>query len=569
MKKFVDRIASDDSCGWSGGFDLVLGNPPWDTLSPDAKEFFSRYDERVRFQSKGEQEITLSAMLQDVSIATAWAQNRRNLFATAFFLKESGQYTLFAPGNLGKGDFNVYRMFVELALRSVRDGGRAAQIVPEGLYSGANSMALRKKLFDSFRLDWLLGFENAKEIWFTSVDSRTKFTLYSAFRGGHTEEFRAAFCIRSPDELRAIMAEASMKLPVAMVREFSPDALAVMEFRGQRDIDIARKMYQHAPPLGLQIPGTPRREFLRELESGHVQELLTEDSSCLPHYEGRMIEQYDHRAKGYCSGRARSAVWAELPFGSADKGIKPQWYVPRDKIPAQARLRVDQYRAGFCDVASPTNERTLVATIIPPQSIAGDKVPTVLMRSPNPTADLLLWLAIANSFTMDFLVRMKVSLKMALTILDSLPFLRLSPDDARAKRLTAAALRLVCTGPEMIGLWNLMAAQGLVSEVSLEGPVPGIIDAEQRQNAIAEIEAEVAILYGLTAEDVAYIMETFLTVKRRDIAAHGDYRTKYLILDRYDRMQQAIIAGQPYETALDQPPSDARVAHPTRGPGVA
>jgi len=121
----------------------------------------------------------------------------------------------------------------------------------------------------------------------------------------------------------------------------------------------------------------------------------------------------------------------------------------------------------------------------------------------------------------------------------------------------------------MIGLWNLMAAQGLVSEVSLEGPVPGIIDAEQRQNAIAEIEAEVAILYGLTAEDVAYIMETFLTVKRRDIAAHGDYRTKYLILDRYDRMQQAIIAGQPYETALDQPPSDARVAHPTRGPGVA
>jgi hypothetical protein len=357
-----------------------------------------------------------------------------------------------------------------------------------------------------------------------------------------------------------------MKLSVAMIREFSPDALAVMEFRGQRDIDIARNMYQRWPPLGQQIPGSPHREFLRELESGHVQELLTEDRSGLPHYEGRMIAQYDHRAKGYRSGRARAAVWDDLSFGSAHKSIQPQWYVARDKVPLQTAKRVDLYRVGFCDVASPTNERTLVASVIPRGCIAGAKVPTVLMQSQTPTADLLVWLAVANSFAMDFLVRMKVSLTMALTILDSLPFPRLSLDDPRAKRLITDVLHLVCTGPEMNGLWNSMADSGLVRAVPASGPPPGCIDLDERQKAVARIEAEVAMLYGLTADDVAHILDTFPIVRKNDEKAHGEYRTKRVILEIYDAMAEASRTGRPYQTRLDPPPADPRVAHPdTRG----
>jgi hypothetical protein len=427
-------------------------------------------------------------------------------------------------------------------------------------------MAIRKELFARFRLDYILGFENTREAWFPGVHSAAKFALYCACRGGTTQEFQAAFCIRSSEQMRAAVAGSSMKLSVAMIREFSPDALAVMEFRGQRDIDIARNMYQRWPPLGQQIPGSPHREFLRELESGHVQELLTEDRSGLPHYEGRMIAQYDHRAKGYRSGRARAAVWDDFSFGSAHKSIQPQWYVARDSVPLQAAKRVDLYRVGFCDVASPTNERTLVASIVPRGCIAGDKVPTVLMQSQNPTADLLVWLAVANSFAMDFLVRMKVSLKMALIILDSLPFPRLSLDDPRAKRLITDVLHLVCTGPEMNGLWNSMADSGLVRAVPASGPPPGCIDLDERQKAVARIEAEVAMLYGLTADDVAHILDTFPIVRKNDEKAHGEYRTKRVILEIYDAMAEASRTGRPYQTRLDPPPADPRVAHPdTRG----
>ncbi len=59
-------------------------------------------------------------------------------------------------------------------------------------------------------------------------------------------------------------------------------------------------------------------------------------------------------------------------------------------------------------------------------------------------------------------------------------------------------------------------------------------------------------------------MDTFPIVKRKDEAAHDEYRTKRVILDIYDAMQQAIETGQPYQTLLDPPPADPRVAHPPK-----
>lgn len=551
-----------------GGFDVVLGNPPWDTLSPDAKEFFSGYEPAIRSQSKGDQEKTIFRLLKDPGIAAAWEQNRRGIFASAFFLKESGRFTLFAPGNLGKGDFNLYRLFVELALRLVQKRGFAAQIVPDGLYSGANSMAIRRELFENFRLDILFGFENTKEVWFPGVHPQAKFSLYAAQKGGTTDVFRASFCLRSPEALSAVRGGDTLKLPVTMVREFSPDALAIMEFRGQRDIDIARKMYARFPPLGRPVQGTAHRSYLRELESGHVQDLLTEDRAALPHYEGRMIAQYDHRAKGYRSGRARSAVWEDLPFGSSQKSIQPQWYVHADDVPEQAKLRIHEYRVGFCDVASPTNERTLVAAMLPRDCIAGDKVPTVLMKSSWPSFDLVLWLAAANSFVIDFIVRMKVSLKMALTILDSLPFLRLSSEDQVARSLVEKALRLTCTGPEMGPLWDEFARRGIVP-MRKPDEVPGATGTDERLQMRTEIEAEIAHLYGLTADEISYVLDTFPIVQKDDEKAHDEYRTKLMILEIYDAMAEAVRTGKAYETRLDPPPADPSVAPlPRKGGSV-
>ena len=288
--------------------------------------------------------------------------------------KNGGRYSLFAPGNLGKGDFNIYRMFAETALAITGPGGFTAQIVPENLANGANAAAIRQELFNRRRLDLLITFENRREVWFRGIDSRTVFCLYSARRGQAAERFRAAFDIGDVESLRSGEAK-PLLIPRALVEEFSPDALAVMRFASQAEIESVSKAYSRCPRFGDETAGAPYRDYMTEIHMGNDRDLFIDGAEGLPLYEGRMVGQYDHRAKAYRSGRGRAAVWETLVFDNPTKSIQPQWRIA--SVPPKTVDRIQRYRIGFCDVASPTNERTLVAALIPPGAICGHKVPTI------------------------------------------------------------------------------------------------------------------------------------------------------------------------------------------------
>ena len=517
-----------------GGFDVVLGNPPWDTLSPDAKEFFARWDPEIRQQQKAEQEATIGRLCESPDIAEEWSDYRRRLFTWVHFLKRSGRFVMYAPGNLGKGDFNVYRMFVETALSYCRPHGYAAQVAPDGLYSGANTMAIRAAMLEDFSLDPLLGFENAAGVWFPGVHRSQKLCIYAAHRvRSETRAIRARFGIRTQADLQAGLTGDLLGVPVSLIREFSPDALAIMEFGNQADIDIAAKMYERWPKFGEPCEWWDDRPYMREVDMGNDRGLFSEEPDGLPLYEGRMVTHYDHRAKGYREGRGRAARWDDLPFGTPSKSIEPQWYIPEADIPGKAEARIRRFRIGFCDVASPTNERALTAAIIPSGALCGHKVPTIAFRDDSVWA-YPYFLGVVNSFTLDYLVRKKVGLSMTFTIFDSLPIPRLAPETPTALALSRRVLRLTCTGPEMIPFWNQMAAHGWVRPVDPEGPVPGELDEEQRLRLTAEIEVIVARdLYGLTADEMSHVLDTFPIVERRQTEKYGDYRTKRLVLEGF------------------------------------
>jgi hypothetical protein len=434
-------------------------------------------------------------------------------------------------------------MFVELALRSVRQGGRCAQLVPEGIYNGANCAAIRAELLTRARWERLLGFENARGIWFDGIDTRMKFALYTAAVPGVTEQLPIRFGVRTLDELAAAARGETLGLPVNLIHEFSPDALAVMEFGDQRDIDIAAKMYARWPKFGDESAGPPVRTYMAEVHMGNDRELFTEDPAGLPVYEGRMVDQYDHRAKGYRSGRGRAAEWMPLEFGQPGKSIQPQWRILRERVPDKVVPRLGRYRAGFCDVTSPTNERTLVAAMIPPDCACGHKVPTIGFAAKDEWA-YLVWLAVANSFVMDFLVRKKVALSMAYTVLDSLPFPRLPPNDSVARALVPLVLRLTCCGPEMAAFWNARAAEGWCEPVAAGGSRPGAEDPDERFRLRAQIDAIVAReVYALTADELACILDTFPIVRRKDEERYGEYRTKRVILEYYAAVPRDDLSG--------------------------
>jgi hypothetical protein len=137
-------------------------------------------------------------LLGNPIVAQRWTFYRRSLLSSVLFFKESGRYRLFAEGNLGKGDFNIFRMFVEAALMITRHGGYLAQIVPEAFYNGANCTAIRAALYSGTSLECVFGFHNGHRAWFKGVHGSQKFYLYATRVGGETTEFRVAFNLKDP-----------------------------------------------------------------------------------------------------------------------------------------------------------------------------------------------------------------------------------------------------------------------------------------------------------------------------------------------------------------------------------
>jgi hypothetical protein len=532
---FPDVFAADSEAdeGWQGGFDLVFGNPPWDTLSPDQREFFARYRPGMRSLGPKEQAAVIDELLADDEVTREWKAYRRDLFASVHFFKSSGRYTLFAEGNLGKGDFNVYRMFVETALRTTRQGGHSAQITPGGLYGGANASAIRKYLLDRCQLVALYGFSNYKKHWF-QIDM-ARFAAYIATAGGRTESFATKFGMEDPSELAAAT---TLTIDADTIRQQEPLTYAIPEVRSSAALSVSQRIYAAWPPFGRDLPGLPFRDYRAEVHMGNDRHLFTDDPSGLPVYEGRMIDHFDHRAKTYVSGHGNSAVWQERAFGDPKKAIRPQWHIKEEDIPAKLGDRTEHYRVGFMDVASPRDRRSLTAALVPPRAVCGHKVPTIVFPLEHDWAYMPL-LAVMNSLAADWLARAKLTgASMNFTVVDSLPIARLTPEDPRTATLASLALRLTCTSPEMTPYWNSMSEYGWCEPVPA-GVVPddSFTDDMSRSAARAQLDAFVAkFVYEMQHDELVFVLESFPVLKRFEEKAYGEFRTKQLVLEWYDKL---------------------------------
>lgn len=539
-----------------GGFDVVLGNPPWDSLSPDRREYFGQHHPGIRSLSPEEQEAVIDELLTEPAVSAGWDRHQLDLFGLVHFLKNSGRYTLFAPGNLGKGDFNVYRMFVELALNYTRPGGYNAQVVPGGLYGGANASAIRKFIFDKCELKHLWGLINTTRAWFPKVDI-DRFAAYSTRRGGKTTNFLAQFGLMHPIDL----ANEPIEFDADFIRNSNPDTYTIPDIRSPADMTVAQKMLAAYPAFGDMTAGPPHRDYQRELDMGNDRHRFTTDPAGLPVYEGRMVTHFDHRAKTYVSGHGNSSKWTERAHDDPAKAIVPQWRVLRENIPDKLGSLCDRYRLAFGDVANPRNERSFTAALVPPGVICGHTVPTIVFADDEEWM-YLPWLAAGNSFVMDWFTRKKLSSPhLTFSVLDSLPFPRPTLDDGWVKEACPLVLRLICTAPEMTPFWNRMAALGLCQSVA-PGTVPTealLVEAE-RDLARAQLDAIVAHdVYGLTRQELSDVLETFPVVKKRDLKAHGEYRTKRLILEAFDAKAATRATPKPMT-------STARTAQPDTSP---
>lgn len=519
---------TNELMGWSGGFDCVIGNPPWQAMSPDRSQFFGRYIPDFRAKSEAEQEEAIAILLQDPAISKDWHTYTRYLYSSVRFMKSSGRYTRFAEGNLGKGDFNVYRMFVEHALDT---GLTAAQVLPGAFATGANTSAIRRYLLSTKRLTALYVFDNIKRQWFdVSVNS---LTIYSAGPNPTGKPFAAAFQIGSMEELLNLR-ENLIHFSHQEVIDQSPELYSVPSVRNQFDADLTAKLYKAVPRFGAPVIHYPHRDLLREVDMGIDRGLFNSEKSGLPIYEGRMIDRYDYRAKQYLTGRGASSKWGTNKFSSPAKTIKSQWNIAIPKIPDKLGDRWKHYRVVYGNIADPSMQRSVVATLVPPNTICGDTVPTILAPG-NSEWVYIVWLAALNSFTFDFIARKQLASKhLTMTLLDSLPLPRLNATDDAFLPLGKAVIGLQCTGPEMDGYRALLRTQLDPSKRCIADASPLTTD-EARAEAEAALDALVAkALFKISRQEYEFILNSFSVIRQNEEKDFGAYKSKERCLAAFD-----------------------------------
>jgi hypothetical protein len=544
--EFPDVFGEDGQ----GGFDVVLGNPPWERIKLREKEFFAvRAPEIANAPTAAQRRALIDRLSQsNPNLAAQYVGALRRSESEICFICNSERYPL-----TGKGDVNTYAVFAELTLSLVGRKGRVGLVVPSGIATDFTYREFFGKIMNCGKLVSFWDFENRKGL-FPGTHRSYKFALMIlGSRSIPAADF--SFLLRSVNDLN------DRARHVALTEEdlalFNPNTHTCPVFHSQRDVELTRKVYSVCPVLVNKSCGSSPWDvsFLRMLDMTNDSELFHTRHQLLaqgahlsadmtfrnngqefwPLYEGRMIHHFDHRTASVGTNSEvtfRSGVTLETSLAEhMDPQFRPQpryWVGHTHVLNSIPETYSREWFVGFKDVTGPANERTLICTIIPYTAV-GNKIPLILTDQPAQAVCCLL--ANLSSFVLDYVTRQKMGgITLNLYIVEQLPVI--SPEQYTPELLAfivPRVLELTYTA------WDL---QPFARDLGYQGS-PFAWDDQRRATLRAELDAIYAHLYGLSRDDLLYILKTFPVVKRRDIRRFGTYRTAELTLDHYDKLSDS------------------------------
>jgi hypothetical protein len=562
------ETAENQLTGWSGGFDVVLGNPPWDRVKLQEKEWFAVRDPEVASAPNAAARKRLIARLVDEQpeLHTAFLADSRKAEGESTLLRNSGRFPLG-----GRGDVNTYAVFAELMHNAISPTGRVGVIVPTGIATDDTTKYFFADLVDRAALASLFDFENRQKI-FQGIDSRIKFALLT-LSGDDRPVAEAEFVFFALDVSDLDDPQKRFTLSPDDFALLNPNTKTCPVFRSRRDAEITKAIYRRVPilvregdpngnPWGVKFQRMfdmsndshlfrTRQDLESEgwaLEGNHF---IRGDERYLPLYEAKMVGFFDHRAADVV--KSLTAVHRQnqpryltvQEKEDASRLVMPMSWVPEPEVHLSLATGRD-WLVGFGNVTSPTNERTMTSSVLPLSGV-GHSEPLIFT-----TREQTLLPSVLCSFIFDYVSRQKVGgVNYTYGYLNQQPVP--SPDAVveLAENNRSVVLELTYTA------WDLA---GFAGDLGYYGP-PFRWDEERRSLLRAELDALMFRLYGIERDDVEYILDTFPIVKRKDEAAFGEYRTKRLILESFDAMVEADASGREYVTILDPPPADPGCAH--------
>ncbi|KZK81221.1 putative type I restriction enzymeP M protein [Pseudovibrio sp. Ad13] len=564
-----------------GGFDIILGNPPWERVEVQEQEIFAlSHPEIATAKNASKRKKMIEALRTDEPMAFAkWQDALRAAATEVNFLKESGRFPLGSPGKV-----NTYAVFSDLFWALSKPQGFAALIIPTGLVSGFTYRDFLAELLTNKSLASFYGFEN-EDLIFPHITNKVKFGLLTmAGRSIKIERPWFTAHIRQPAEI--LDPEKRYTLTVDEIQAINPNTLNLPAFRWSKDAKVTAAIHTSAPVLieksGNKIERndwklTFKTLFNMATDSGYFIDhdqvehfeskrlgalaILRDGRKVYPLYEGKMFWHFDHRYGTYENQTEQQANKGVLPrvsqeqHGSEKYQIQPRYWV--DARLTERTLAEDAGKEWFFswrDVGP--SERTFVGTIIP-KSAMGHASPYISTELGSENS--LSLSAVLSTLVVDYAIRQK-SNRMTFFVVEQLPMLKLAKLDETpawlGKKVGAwineRALELFYTN------WEL---ESLAKSIGMELP-PFRWNPLRRQMLQAEIDAAILHLYGLDEEQAAWVIDSFTVLRKYEERDHEEFRTKRLVLAAYDAMADAKKLGIAYETPLNPPPADPSLCHP-------
>ncbi|MFI5252371.1 MAG: Eco57I restriction-modification methylase domain-containing protein [Bacteroidota bacterium] len=490
----------------NGGFDAIITNPPWEVFQTNEKEFFQQFAPTIQKKKLRieEWETQRENLLNDPDIGRDWLEYASRFPHQLGYFKKSSQFSSqlsIVNGNTVGNKPNLYCLFIEQCYNLLRPGGDCGIVIPSGIYTDLGTKQLREMLFGKTNITGLFCFENSKAI-FEGVHRSFKFVVLTFEKGSTTTAFPAAFMRHDVEELDQFPNNESIRINVDLVRKLSPDSLSIPEFKSTSDVNIAAKLLNN-PPLSDSDNGWGLELYGEELNMTRSAKHFMTKSTGYPVFEGGMIWHFDHR---YSNPRYW-VVEPSLREEFLEKKIKRIEGI--DKPPRTMINDYEVYRIGIRKIASNTNERTLISTILPRNCLAGNSLTVnfpfihdIARHSElrHSSKELLVIVTILNSYVADYILRSRMTTNLNLFFLYQLPVPHLATSDKYFREIVERAGKLICTTQEF---------DELAKEIGLGSHKNGVTDETGRAKLRAELDGIVAHLYGFTEEEFAYILTTF------------------------------------------------------------
>jgi hypothetical protein len=515
-----------------GGFDAILGNPPWN-VSEFRSDAFSEADS---------DEVTSA---YEASPDADLASGRAAAARTNQFFNLSGRYPLSRGGKT-----NLYSIFIELCDAARSNIGAVGLVTPLGFATDETTAKLFGSIVDLNRLHSIKGFENEEKI-FPGVHHQTKFCLLTSARPPKDGALFIMFARRLEHLRQKIRI---YRLSSSSIQKFNPDTHSIPLFRTDDDRVIVERIYQKWPVIGQwPEPTAPRfkRGFYntttdkKKLTKFTLPRFEAESSDAgMPLYEGKMVGAFDHRFgtyEGQTKAQARQGV---LPHVTDEMHQSTEFRVtPRYTVSMQALTEKyiqlswpRQWVIGWRDVTNSTSERTCVAAALP-HLVFDDGISLFLLDGPAKLSAYVL--ALLNTLIFDYLVRQKYAgshLKAYMVAQVPAP----PPVDVEKlgmKFIIERVLELSVTTAELAGFASDLGYGGALFTWN----------PDRRAVIRAELDAYFAYLYGMTKADLEYILdpkqvmgpeypgESFRVLKENELANFEEYRTRRLVLEAWDR----------------------------------